>query len=299
VSTLDAACRHHLSDEQWTLLEPLLPTPARPPAGLAAARVDRRGPVPGPGGLPVARCSDSLRTVVAGVRAVLVLAAARDLDTRRGGADRQRGRRREDGLAGVGGLHHRPRSCARRQRTTRQQRPHRRGTADHALGRSRGGWSTKIHLAVEQQRHVLGFVLTAGRSGDSPQIIQVLETIRVRRPGPGRPRTRPDRGAGRQGRTPHAATVRTYFAAASRKTTHRGPGRPSRPPQGPWRSRRTTTRLRRPWSIATGTPPSSASTPSNTNVHSPPATTSSPSATPPPSASPTSTDGSDDFRDRS
>src|SRR4051794_29438897 len=29
--------------------------------------------------------------------------------------------------------------------------------ADHALGRSRGGWSTKIHLAVEQQRHVLGF----------------------------------------------------------------------------------------------------------------------------------------------
>jgi len=68
--------------------------------------------------------------------------------------------------------------------------------ADHALGRSRGGWSTKIHLAVEQQRHVLGFLLTAGQSGDSPQMIPVLDTIRVRRPGPGRPRTRPDRVLG-------------------------------------------------------------------------------------------------------
>src|SRR3954454_23294139 len=57
------------------------PGTARPPAGVAAARVDRRGPVPGSGGLPVARCSGPLRTVVAGVRAVLVLAVARDLDT--------------------------------------------------------------------------------------------------------------------------------------------------------------------------------------------------------------------------
>jgi len=67
---------------------------------------------------------------------------------------------------------------------------------DHALGRSRGGWSTKIHLACERQRHVLAFVLTPGQAGDCPQMIAVLERIRVPRTGPGRPRTRPDRVLG-------------------------------------------------------------------------------------------------------
>src|SRR4051812_6221665 len=87
------------------------PGTAWPPAGVAAARVDRRVPGPGGPGLPVARSAGPLRTVVAGVRAVLLLAAARDLDPGRAGADRQRRRRREGGLAGVGGLHQRPRPC--------------------------------------------------------------------------------------------------------------------------------------------------------------------------------------------
>jgi transposase len=65
--------------------------------------------------------------------------------------------------------------------------------ADHALGRSRGGWTTKIHLGVEQGRKPLSLVLTAGHRGDSPQFTTVLEGIRVNRCGPGRPRTRPDR----------------------------------------------------------------------------------------------------------
>jgi transposase len=64
---------------------------------------------------------------------------------------------------------------------------------DHALGRSRGGWTTKLHLACEQGRKVLSLVLTAGQRGDSPQFTTVLERIRVPRPGAGRPRTRPDR----------------------------------------------------------------------------------------------------------
>jgi transposase len=63
----------------------------------------------------------------------------------------------------------------------------------HALGRSRGGWSTKTHLACDQHRGVLSFRLTPGQAGDSPQMITVLEGIRVNRPGPGRPRTRPER----------------------------------------------------------------------------------------------------------
>lgn len=35
---------------------------------------------------------------------------------------------------------------------------------DHALGRSRGGWSTKIHAAVDAGRGVLACVLSAGQA---------------------------------------------------------------------------------------------------------------------------------------
>jgi transposase len=63
---------------------------------------------------------------------------------------------------------------------------------DHGLGRSRGGLTTKIHLASEQGRKPLVMVLTAGQRGDSPQFTVVLERVRVARLGPGRPRRRPD-----------------------------------------------------------------------------------------------------------
>jgi transposase len=65
--------------------------------------------------------------------------------------------------------------------------------ADHALGRSRGGWTTKLHLACEQGQRPLSIVVTGGQRGDSPQFVPVLAAIRVPRPGAGRPRTRPDR----------------------------------------------------------------------------------------------------------
>ncbi len=64
--------------------------------------------------------------------------------------------------------------------------------ADHALGRSRGGWTTKLHLACEQGGRPLSLLLTAGHRGDSPQFAAVLAGIRVPRRGPGRPRVRPD-----------------------------------------------------------------------------------------------------------
>src|SRR5207249_12022585 len=65
--------------------------------------------------------------------------------------------------------------------------------ADHGLGRSRGGLTTKVHLACEQGQKPLSIVITAGQRGDSPQFQAVLDGIRVPRLGPGRPRTRPDR----------------------------------------------------------------------------------------------------------
>ncbi|MEV0003096.1 IS5 family transposase [Micromonospora sp. NPDC050980] len=64
--------------------------------------------------------------------------------------------------------------------------------ADHALGRSRGGLTTKTHLACEQGQKVLSMVVTAGHRGDSPQFIPVLRRIKVSRLGVGRPRTCPD-----------------------------------------------------------------------------------------------------------
>jgi transposase len=68
--------------------------------------------------------------------------------------------------------------------------------ADHALGRSRGGWTTKLHLGCEQGRKPLALLITAGQRGDSPQFTAVLERIRVPRLDTGRPRTRPDRVLG-------------------------------------------------------------------------------------------------------
>ncbi|MFF2778846.1 IS5 family transposase [Streptomyces sp. NPDC058052] len=64
--------------------------------------------------------------------------------------------------------------------------------ADHGLGRSRGSLTTKLHL-VEQGQKPMSIVITAGQCGDSPQFEVVLGRIRVARLGPGRPRVRPRR----------------------------------------------------------------------------------------------------------
>ncbi|MFF7035986.1 MULTISPECIES: IS5 family transposase [Streptomyces griseus group] len=63
---------------------------------------------------------------------------------------------------------------------------------DHGLGRSRGGFTTKLHLAVEQGQKPMSIMVTAGQRGDSPQFEAVLDKVRVPRIGPGRPRVRPD-----------------------------------------------------------------------------------------------------------
>jgi transposase len=64
---------------------------------------------------------------------------------------------------------------------------------DHALGRSRGGLTTKVHLACEQGQKVLSVLVTPGQAGDSPQFIPVLDAIDVARIGSPPARTRPDR----------------------------------------------------------------------------------------------------------
>ena len=59
-------------------------------------------------------------------------------------------------------FHHRPGASARRW-------GEKRGSEDQALGRSRGGLSTKIHMAVRGLGCPVRFTLTAGQKGDAPQ----------------------------------------------------------------------------------------------------------------------------------
>ncbi|EFL20310.1 IS4 family transposase [Streptomyces himastatinicus ATCC 53653] len=63
------------------------------------------------------------------------------------------------------------------------------------LGRSRGGLTSKIHLAADRRCRPMALLLTAGQAADSPQFIPVLSKVRVRLPV-GRPRTRPAAVAG-------------------------------------------------------------------------------------------------------
>jgi len=140
-----------------------------------------------------------LRTVADDLWAVPPLATRRHLAGHPDRVTGPRGRRRRDRVGRVGRLHRRQGASARRrcpQKGDLQVEPPggvAREPDDHALGRSRGGLSTKLHLACEQHQRPLAVVLTPGQAGDSPQFTTVLDTIRVPRSGPGRPRTRPDR----------------------------------------------------------------------------------------------------------
>ena len=76
-------------------------------------------------------------------------------------------------------------------RLNHKSRP--RSRPEQALGRSRGGWSTKIHLAVEGGGRPLALHLNGGHTSDTTQLERVLAKVSVPRAGPGRPRSRPAR----------------------------------------------------------------------------------------------------------
>lgn len=85
--------------------------------------------------------------------------------------------------------------------------------ADHALGRSRGGFSCKLHLICDGRGLPLSIGLTSGNVNDTIMLGPALREIRVPRRGLGRPRTRPTRLLGDKG----------YSSAANRRMlTRRG-----------------------------------------------------------------------------
>lgn len=75
-----------------------------------------------------------------------------------------------------------------------------------ALGKSRGGWTTKIHLVADRRCRPIARLISPGQHSDSPRFIPLMEQIRVLRRGAGRPR-----------RTPGvAAADKAYSSAANR-----------------------------------------------------------------------------------
>ena len=63
--------------------------------------------------------------------------------------------------------------------------------AGECIGRSRGGLTSKIHLAVDGAGLPISIILTEGQAGGNPQLLPLLEQISVARQGPGRPRVTP------------------------------------------------------------------------------------------------------------
>lgn len=63
---------------------------------------------------------------------------------------------------------------------------------NEALGRSRGGLTTKIHLACDGKGRPLAVIITPGQRHDCTQLQALLDAIRVPRFGKGRPRKRPN-----------------------------------------------------------------------------------------------------------
>ncbi|CAM5282297.1 IS5 family transposase [Streptomyces atroolivaceus] len=66
------------------------------------------------------------------------------------------------------------------------------GAGGEGLGRSRGGFTSNIHLSADGRCRPLSLIVTPGQRADCTQFIPVLEKIRVLRLGPGRPRKKPD-----------------------------------------------------------------------------------------------------------
>ncbi|XED75926.1 IS5 family transposase [Streptomyces sp. QH1-20] len=91
----------------------------------------------------------------------------------------------------------------------RRRGPKRGPWAGEALGRSRGGLSTKIHLACDGHGRPLAFTVTGGNVNDCTQFEPAMARISIPRCGAGRPRTRPARVVGDKGYS--SRKIRAYL----------------------------------------------------------------------------------------
>lgn len=78
-----------------------------------------------------------------------------------------------------------------------------------ALGYSKGGFSTKIHLRCEGNGKPVTFLLSIGQRNESVVFESLMEQGSVKRVGQGRPRVRPQRVAGDKAYT--GQPIRAYL----------------------------------------------------------------------------------------
>jgi transposase len=78
-----------------------------------------------------------------------------------------------------------------------------------ALGRSQGGFSTKVHLRADGNGKPITFVLTPGERHEATAFERLMEQGAVKRPGRGRPRLRPRRIVGDKGYS--SRKIRSYL----------------------------------------------------------------------------------------
>jgi hypothetical protein len=104
-----------------------------------------------------------------------------------------------------------------------------------ALGRSRGGLTSKVHLLSDDRARPLTWQTSPGRRGDRPMFIPVLEGLRIRRRGPGWSRSRPYRVRGDKAYS--SRDNRAYVRRRGIKATMGPARRPAHqaPAQGPGR----------------------------------------------------------------
>ena len=95
-------------------------------------------------------------------------------------------------------LAHQHAGGARRDGATPEEVP-----AREALGRSQGGFSTKLHLRAEGHGRPITVVLTGGERNEQIALEAVRDQGAVRRPGRGRPRLRPRAAACDKGYKPN------------------------------------------------------------------------------------------------
>ena len=70
---------------------------------------------------------------------------------------------------------------------------------DEALRRSKGGFSTKIHLRAEGGGKPIALLITAEQRHEQTIFKTLMETGAVKRVGQGKPRIRPERVVGDRG----------------------------------------------------------------------------------------------------
>ena len=52
-------------------------------------------------------------------------------------------------------------------------------TADKAVGRTKGGWNTKLHAVVDGLGNPVEFLLSAGNDHDSVHAVELLKKVRI------------------------------------------------------------------------------------------------------------------------